>query len=106
MKRMRYVDPAGDFIDYHLNLLGVRVTSQSCQLIARSATGGHWEPLGPKWPLPIEIPGNVESLEAASSDPLRLTAWQYDVECPGSDIREVLSGQRDFRSAIRKASAT
>lgn len=105
MKRMRYIDPAGGFIDYYLNLLGVRVTANDCQLIARNTADGQWEPMRPKRALPIDIPADTKSLEAASTDPLRLTAWQYDVECPGSDIREVLSRLREFRIAVGKASA-
>ena len=105
MKRMRYVDPTGGFIDYRLSLLGIRATAHDCQLIARNTVGGEWEPMGPKRALPIEVPADAASLESASSDPLRLTAWQYDVERPGSDIREVLSRRREFRAAVGKASA-
>ena len=104
MMRRRHVDPDGNFIDYRLSLLGVRVMELECQLIARDAATGRWEPVGPSWPLPIEVPAGAESVKAASNNTLYLTAWQYDVEFPGSDIREVLSQRMDFWLAVKKAS--
>jgi hypothetical protein len=98
--RRRLVDPEGNCIDYRLSLLGVRVTAHYCQLIARSAATGRWEPLGPTWPLPIEVPADSASLKAALNNALFLTAWQYDLEFPGSDIREVLSQRKDFWVAL------
>jgi hypothetical protein len=40
-------------IDYHLNLLGIRVWQHECQLVAKG--DGDWHPIGPKWPLPLRI---------------------------------------------------
>ena len=100
MRRMRHVDPECKYIDYHLNLLGIRVTAHDCQLVARRE--GHWETIGPSWPLPIEVPEHRESAVTAA---ISLTAWQYDKECPGSDIRDVLSQRKSFRLATQDRSA-
>ena len=73
---VRIVDSEACHIDYRLNLLGVRVRDKDCQLIARGT--GSWEPMGPKWELPVDIPADAATLRTASTDTLRLTAWQYD----------------------------
>jgi hypothetical protein len=103
---MRYVQRDGAYIEYRLNLLGVRVTATNCQLVARSpGTTESWETIGPKRPLPLEIPTRSESLQSGSADALRVTVWQYDIECPGSDIREVLSQRNDFLLALENGSS-
>ena len=94
---MRVVDEELRCIDYRLNLLGIRVAQSECRLIARG--DGHWEPIGPLWPLPIEFPSGPESLKTASTDTVRLTAWQYDRENPGSDLRLVLAQTKEFEEA-------
>jgi hypothetical protein len=98
MKHIRIVDRETQQIDYHLNLLGVRVWRRACQLIARS--DGKWASIGPERSLPIDIPHDELSLQAAASDTLRLTAWQYEQEHPGTDIRAVLSGKKSFDTAL------
>lgn len=95
---MRVVDEGGH-IDYRLNLLGLRVTQTECQLIARG--DGHWEAMGPKWPLPVEFPSGPESVRTSSTDTVRLTAWQYDRENPGSDLRMVLAQTKAFDAALK-----
>ena len=95
---VRIVDSEACHIDYRLNLLGVRVRDKDCQLIARG--NGSWEPMGPKWELPVHIPADEATLRAASTDTLRLTAWQYDQEHPNSDLRPVLSLEKDFKQAL------
>src|SRR5438270_1142715 len=90
---MRIVEPRDKPIDYRRNLLGVRVWKHECQLIARGS--GTWEALGPMWPLPLEFPSGIDGLKQASTDTLRLTAWQFDNESPGTDLRAVLSRQID-----------
>lgn len=98
MRRTRYVDPDRGFVDYHLNHLGVRVSEHECQLVAR--TDGHWNVVGPACPLPIEIPSDAETLQASANNVIALTAWQYDLECPGSDIRRLMSGRKAFATAL------
>jgi len=98
---VRIVDSEACDIDYRLNLLGVRVRDKDCQLIARG--NGSWEPMGPKWELPVNIPADEATLRAASTDTLRLTAWQYDQEHPNSDLRPVLSLEKDFKQALAVA---
>jgi hypothetical protein len=98
MKNVRIVDRAAQQIDYHLNILGVRVWRNSCQLSARAE--GNWTSIGPKRNLPIDIPRYEQSLQAAGSDTLLLTAWQYEQAHPGRDIRAVLSGKLKFDTAL------
>jgi hypothetical protein len=98
---VRDTDPAGLFIDYRLNILGIRVWEHSCQLIARS--GSEWSTIGPRWDLPVHIPKNAEELKAAAAEPLRLTAYQYCAECPGSDLDEVLGEMKHFAAALENA---
>jgi hypothetical protein len=98
MKNRRIIDREGQYIDYHLNLLGVRVWRSACQLIARAE--GKWSSIGPKHSLPIDIPHDEPSLREAGADTLRLTAWQYEQEHPGADIRAVLSGEKNFDTAL------
>ena len=95
----RYADQSASHIDYRLNILGIRVWEHSCQLIARAA-GGSWTSLGLQWELPIDIPHDKVTLKAAGSDTLRVTAWQYEQEHPGTDIREVMSQRKPFRVAL------
>jgi hypothetical protein len=95
---MRVVDRVGRVIDYRLNILGIRVWENACQLIARS--GGEWSALGPRWDLPVHVPRNADELKDAVADTLRLTAYQYNAERPGSDLVEVLSKARNFESAL------
>lgn len=95
---MRVVDRVGKAIDYRLNILGIRVWENACQLIARS--GKDWTSLGPRWDLPVHVPGNDEELKGAIADTLRLTAYQYHAERPGSDLAAVLSKAKMFESAL------
>jgi hypothetical protein len=47
--------------------------------------------------LPVEVPADIHEL---GSDPLLMTAFQYDQECPGSDLRAVLSQRKYFDDAL------
>jgi len=98
MRHMRHVDVCERFIDYHLSHLGLRVSEKQCQLVAR--TEGRWEVQGVSCSLPVEVPSDAASLTAAANNVIALTAWQYDLECPGSDIRDVLSGRKEFATAL------
>jgi hypothetical protein len=102
---VRVTDAKARIIDYRLNILGVRVWENACQLIARNHDGS-WGPIGPRWDLPVHVPVTAEELKAASLDTLRLTASQYDAERSGSDLREVLSGSKDFRAALSDGAAS
>lgn len=84
-------------IDYTLNLLGIRVWERSCVLIAKS--GWEWKPLGPPRALPIQVPRRAEDLKP--SDELSMTAYQFHLECPESDLIEVLEQQKSFDLALR-----
>jgi hypothetical protein len=94
--KLRVPDRSGEFIGYRLNILGVRVWKNYCRLVAKDATGA-WTPLGPPRPLPIIIPGDPSSI---ASDALLLTIYQYDVERPGSDLRQVLAQNKEFELAL------
>ena len=96
---MRVADVLNGSIDYRLNILGVRVWEGACQLIAKSGPG--WETMGPRWDLPVQVPLNTDEVKAAAVDTLRMTAYQYQIERPGSDIVEVLGCVKDFKVALR-----
>jgi len=97
-------DLAARAIDYRLNILGVRVWEHSCQLIARS--GQEWSTIGPRWDLPVHVPKDAEQLKLAAAEPLRLTAYQYCAERPGSDLAEVLGETKNFAAALEDAAAS
>jgi hypothetical protein len=97
---MRFVDQHERFIDYRLNLLGIRVWPQCCQLVSRN--GNEWIALGPRLDLPIDVPRRREELKDAAGDTLRMTAYQYDAERPGSDLLEVLRRAKSFNAALRE----
>src|SRR5437764_15153611 len=95
---VRIVDSEACHIDYRLKLLGVRVSRQGLSTDRQRKWG--LEPMGPKWELPVDIPADAATLRAASTDTLRLIAWQYDQEHPNSDLRPVLSLEKDFKQAL------
>ena len=96
---MRVVNSNGRWIGHRLNILGIRVWQDSCQLVARN--GKEWITLGPQRDLPVQVPSNAEEVKGAGSDPLRLTAYQYVTEHPGSDLAELLGKRMDFETALR-----
>ena len=93
---MRVPNPDEKCIGYRLNILGVRVWKDHCQLVARDSRGA-WTPFGPPRPLPVKIP---EDPSRVGSDALLITALQYEAERPGSDIRDVLAQKKDFEAAL------
>lgn len=95
---MRIVNPKDRCIDYRLNLLGIRIWEDGCQLIAKRDDG--WTTIGPGWDLPIIVPISASEVNAASGLTLHLTAYQYDMEHPGSDLRAILSREKDFDAAL------
>ena len=62
------VGVAALFIDYRLNIRGIRICEHSCQLIARS--GKQWGKIGPRGHLPVHVPVNAEELKMAAAEPL------------------------------------
>ena len=65
---MKVVDVIARSADYRLNLLGVRVWEDSCQLIAKGE--GSWSTLGARRLLPLEVPTTVDQLKGIGDDPL------------------------------------
>jgi len=61
------------WIGHRLNILGVRVWADRCQLVA--TIDGGWMTLGAPRYLPLEIPKNAEDLVTAAHDPLLMTAY-------------------------------
>ena len=100
---VRVVNRNARWIGHRLNILGLRVWEDACQLVARN--GNDWITLGPARDLPVQIPRNAEELRAAASDPLSLTAYQYVTEHPESDLRELLAKTKDFETALKAESA-
>jgi hypothetical protein len=92
------------WIGYRLNILGIRVWPDKCQLVAKSGT--EWVTLGPPRPLPVQVPRNAEELARAAYDPLLLTAYQYIAGTPDSDLAEMLAQRKGFATALASAPAT
>lgn len=68
-----------------------------CQLSAKSGTD--WFVVGPMRALPVMVPNDPAEI---GTDPLLLTAYQYDQEHPGSDLYDVLAQRKDFDEAINQ----
>jgi hypothetical protein len=100
----RFVNPDEDFIDYRLNILGIRVRAGVCQLIGRK--GEEWHAFGAPQPLPLTVPTSAQIL-GGKADELQVTASQFMTENPGSDLAAVLSQSLNFAEAVRhQAEAT
>lgn len=93
---MRVVNKLERYVSYRLNILGIRVWEDRCHLVARNRDG-EWMQLGRAHSLPVRLPQDPAEIDA---DPLLLTAYQYDLERPGSDLRDVLSQTRAFDDAL------
>ena len=65
---MKVVNRRERWIGFRLNILGIRVWEDSCQLVA--VNRGQWDTLGPSWDLPVQVPETAEELKAAVSDTL------------------------------------
>lgn len=102
-RAMKVVNRRERWIGFRLNILGIRVWADGCQLVAKS--GDQWVTLGQRRELPVEVPRTAEDLTEAASDPLRFTAYQYVSEHPGTDLAEVLGRQKDFDFALLDAGA-
>jgi len=86
------------WIGYRLNILGIRIWADKCQLVAKSAD--QWVVLGPHRPLPVSVPVSVEELARVAPDSLIITAFQYMAEHPDSDLTAVLAQKKEFQSAL------
>jgi hypothetical protein len=101
---MKVVNRRERWIGFRLNILGIRVWENTCQLVAISR--GQWDTLGPRWDLPVQVPVTPEDLKAAASDTLRLTAYQYVNQNPGTDLADLLALRKDFEVAMRGATTS
>ena len=95
---MRIIDKQEGWIGHRLNLLGIRVYRDRCQLVAK--TGDKWMTLGPSRSLPVAVPRNAEELASAASDPLLITAYQYMGECPDSDLAYLLAQTKNVDDVL------
>jgi hypothetical protein len=95
---MKVVNRRERWIGFRLNILGIRVWEDSCQLVA--VNQGHWVTLGPRWNLPVHVPETTEELKAAVFDTLRLTAYQYVNQNPGTDLADLLSCRKGLETAM------
>lgn len=98
MSSHRNADPDNRHIDYCLHILGIRVWENTCQLLAKC--DGQWVSLGGEHNLPIQVPETSLALQKVGTDPLMVTAWQYEREHLGTDISEVLSQRKSFTVAL------
>ena len=96
---MKIVNREARTIDYRMNLLGIRVSKDAAQLIAKWR-GDEWTTISQQRELPIRFPLTPSDLKDVAGDTLRLTAYQYDAERPGSDLRVVLALEKEFEAAV------
>jgi hypothetical protein len=94
---MRVPNPAQHCIGYRLNIIGVRVYRECCQLVAR--VGDEWMHIGLPRALPISLPDDMRSV---GLDPMLLTIYQYEAEFPGSDLLDVLALRKTLDEALRE----
>ncbi len=87
--RYRIVEPNSRHIEYYLGVLGIRVTENTCHLLAR--VNNAWQELGPSRHLPVRVPSSPSELLASGDDLIALVAWQYEHEHPSTDLREKLN---------------
>ena len=99
----KIVNEDEQFIDYRLNQLGVRVWADACRLISR--VGTNWVELGPRHRLGVTVPRNKKELAETEDlvDELVMTAFQYHMQHPGSDLVDVLSGRKPYANALDAA---
>ena len=96
---MRVIDKTSKCVSYRLNLLGIAVWRDRCQLLARNEKG-NWKPLGASRDLPIQLP---DQMDVAQFDALLLTAYQYDQQNPGSDLRDLFAQTKSIDEALSEA---
>jgi hypothetical protein len=66
--------------------------------------GSEWAEVGPQLELPLEVPSSVEDFQATEdvSNALRVAAFRYELEQPGSDLFEVLTKEKSLDNALRQ----
>jgi hypothetical protein len=92
---MRFVDRREGYIAYTLNILGIKVFSGSCQLIARH--GDDWVEIGVQRMLPLDL---SDATANGTSDPVVLTIMQYHSVCPHDGLMDVVQGKKNFSEAL------
>jgi hypothetical protein len=92
---MRVVNKKEQYIGYRMNLIGVRVYRDCCELVAH--IDREWVPIGPPRALPVALPDDAEQIR---SDALLATISQYERETPVSDLRDVLMRRKAFSEAL------
>ena len=97
LPNVRVVNQREQCIGYRLNIIGVRVYRDYCQLSAKS--GDDWLTIGPGKALPVLVPADPAHL---GTDPLLLTAFQYHEQNPGSDLYDVLAQRKNFDEALNQ----
>ena len=102
---MRIVNRADATIDYRLlrRHEGLRVWKDRCQIIA--PLGSEWTAVGPQLELPLEVPSSVEDFRNAEDarNTIRVAAFFYELQQPGSDLFAVLMKEKTFESALHAA---
>jgi hypothetical protein len=91
---MRSVNRQKGYIAYTLNILGIKVFSGWCQLIARH--GEDCVEIGVRRMLPLDL----SEAESESSDPVVLTIMQYHAVCPHDGLMDVVQGKKNFTEAL------
>jgi len=100
---MRIVNRTNATIDYRLHRRneGLRVWNDRCQVIV--PLGSEWTAVGPQLELPLEVPSSVEDFRTAGEDTrnvIRVAAFFYELQQPGSDLFAVLMKEKTFESAL------
>jgi hypothetical protein len=102
---MRIVNRTNATVDYRLRRRneGLRVWKDRCQII--SPLGSDWTEVGPQLELPLEVPSFVEDFRngADTRNVIRVAAFFYEFQQPGSDLFAVLMKEKPFESAFQAA---
>lgn len=102
---MRIINRSTATIDYRLRRrhVGLRVWKNRCQIIA--PVGREWTTIGPQLDLPLEMPSSVQDLGDVDDahNTVRVAAFYYELEEPGSDLFDVLLQQKTFEKALQAA---
>lgn len=102
---MRIVNRTNATIDYRLPRRneGLRVWKDRCQIIA--PLGSDWTAVGPQLELPLEVPSSVADFRngADTRNVVRVAAFFYELQQPGSDLFAVLMKEKTFENALRAA---
>ena len=94
---MRIVNKKNGYITYTLNILGVRISAATCEMIAKQ--GCAWVAIGADRRLPVDVPDEVDSV---AGDPLLLTIFQLRSAFPDSDLIDLLTGRRQVSEVLEQ----